>query len=107
MTLISGASDDDFIIRMSTELDGQVKALGKDVIGREFIMEHTECKKVQSYVGIGKQKDRMMTKSETGGVIFDVIMRSTESADAADESQSAPPAQKGHGWRPKERELWY
>ena len=95
MTLISGASDDDFIIRMSTELDGQVKALGKDVIGREFIMEHTGVQKGSKLsFGIGKQKDRMMTKSETGGVIFDVIMRSTESADAADESQSAPPGSK-------------
>ena len=36
----------------------------------------------------------MMTKSETGGVIFDVIMRSTESADAADESNPRLPAQK-------------
>ena len=68
MTLISGASDDDFIIRMSTELDGQVKALGKDVIGREFIMEHTGVQKGSKLsFGIGKQKDRMIRKVKQAG----------------------------------------
>ena len=57
-------------------------------------MEHTGVQKGSKLsFGIGKQKDRMMTKSEQA-VIFDVIMRSTESADAADESQSAPPGSK-------------
>jgi len=95
MTLTSGTADDDFIIRMSTTLEGQVKALGKDIIGREFILEHTGVQKGSKLsFGISKQKNSMIMESETGGVVLDVIMRSTESADTVSGSQSTVPGSK-------------
>ena len=95
LTLTSGSADSDFTIRMSTEIPGKVRKLGADFIGREYIFEKVgmgEGKKLA--VSLKDDASGVIVETETGGVIFDVLMRSTESADTPGASQTDIPGSR-------------
>ena len=95
VTLASGSRDDDFTIRMSTQIPGRVKKLGTDFIGREYIFEQLGMEEGKDIsLSLNEDAGGVIVSTATGGVIFDVIMRSTESADNAQEDQTSIPGSR-------------
>jgi hypothetical protein len=95
LILKSGSADNDFTIRLSTEIPGKVKKLDADFIGREFIFEKAgmgEGKEIAT--SLDSDASGVIVETATGGIIFDTILRSTESADTAGSSQTDIPGSR-------------
>lgn len=85
LNFMPGTSDNDFIIRLSSVLPGSVEKLGTDYIGREYILENCDAKAGNDIsIYIKKGGSGLVAGSKKGGMTFDAIARSTESADSSD-----------------------
>jgi len=96
-----GVQDTDFTVRLVRLLEGRVQALSTNYIGREYILQGVSAGPGDDFaVHTDIPGDALIAVGHAGQPQFDVILRSTESADVAPPGTAYIPASVAEGIRP-------